>query len=81
LTRRGRAPRQLRIGIRTGSWSDQLVDPEVAAATERVGTLLESLGHTVEETEPFINIVGGVQAEECLDLAYDSVRQGSMCAG
>jgi amidase len=45
-----RDPAPLRIGLSTGRWGRGVdTDPQVAARVRQVGTLLESLGHTVEE--------------------------------
>ncbi|MET7400400.1 amidase family protein [Dactylosporangium sp. NPDC005572] len=49
----GRSPdRALRAGITTVAWSGVPVHPEVAAATERAGKLLERLGLVVEPAAP-----------------------------
>ena len=42
----------LRIGIDTRSWSAGAVDPQVAAATEEVGRMLEWIGHSVRIASP-----------------------------
>jgi amidase len=42
-----RSPGKLRIGMLTTS--DKFIDPEVVAAVEKTGKLLESMGHEVEE--------------------------------
>lgn len=45
-----RDPAALRIGLSTGRWGRSVdTDPQVAARVRQVGTLLESLGHAVEE--------------------------------
>jgi amidase len=46
------APAGLRIAIDTGSWSLGAVDPQVAAATEEVGRMLEWIGHSVTVASP-----------------------------
>ena len=48
----GADPGRLRIALRTETWSDVPVDPEVAAATEAVARQLEALGHEVEVVSP-----------------------------
>ncbi|MFB9176891.1 amidase [Dactylosporangium sucinum] len=54
--------RILRVGITTAAWSGVPVEPEVVAATERAGHLLERLGHAVELAAP--------------ELDWDDVRAG-----
>ncbi|MFI5839013.1 amidase [Catenuloplanes sp. NPDC051500] len=46
------APERLRVALAVAPWSGVPVDPEVAAATETAGALLEWLGHTVEPARP-----------------------------
>lgn len=47
-----RDPRSLRVGLSTGRWGRATAtDPQVAARTRDVGTLLESLGHHVEDID------------------------------
>ncbi|MGE0418167.1 MAG: amidase [Acetobacteraceae bacterium] len=46
------APKGLRIGLSTGRWGRNTdTDPQVAARVREVATLLESLGHHVEELD------------------------------
>ncbi|MFT4150256.1 MAG: amidase [Paracoccaceae bacterium] len=46
------APRRYRIGWSAAPQMDAPVDPEVAAAVERVANLLAGMGHQVEEAAP-----------------------------
>jgi amidase len=45
-------PGRLRVALSVRPWSGVPVDPEVVAATETVGALLEWLGHPVETARP-----------------------------
>lgn len=56
-------PGRLRVAITVEPWSGAPVDPEVAAATETVGALLEWLGHTVEPARPEIDPEDVVEAQ------------------
>ncbi|MEX0954534.1 MAG: amidase [Rhizobiaceae bacterium] len=46
------APKQLRIGFWTKSMHDAPIDPECVEAVEKTASLLEGLGHAVEEARP-----------------------------
>jgi amidase len=48
-------PAALRVAVTTHAWSGAAVDPQIAAATARVGRLLEKLGHAVEEATPAVD--------------------------
>lgn len=49
---RGPGPKRLRVAMATTSITGLPTDPEVVAAVEETGRLLESLGHRVELVEP-----------------------------
>ncbi|WP_412543558.1 amidase family protein [Longispora sp. K20-0274] len=51
----GADPGRLRVAVTTAAWSGVAVDPEVAAATERVGRVLEGMGHHVEAAGPAVD--------------------------
>jgi amidase len=54
-------PRRLRIALSTAipfSGPPAKLDPEIRAATQRMGEVLARLGHTVEEADPAYGIVG-----------------------
>lgn len=51
----GADPGKLRIGFTAKNALDSPVDPSCTAALEEAATLLESLGHTVEEAEPQVD--------------------------
>jgi amidase len=51
----GIEPGPLRVAVTTAAWSGALVDPQVAAATVRVGRTLEQMGHTVAEARPVLD--------------------------
>lgn len=48
-------PAGLRVAVTTQAWSGAPVDPEVAAATQRVGQVLEQMGHAVAEASPAVD--------------------------
>ena len=48
-------PGRLRIAVTTSAWSGVAVDPEVAAATTRVGRTLEAIGHHVGDATPAVD--------------------------
>ncbi|CAN5221765.1 amidase [soil metagenome] len=53
--------RPLRVALSTKvpfSGAPAKLDPEIRAATERIGSVLESLGHEVEEADPVYGAVG-----------------------
>ena len=55
------APGRLRIALSTGipfSGAPAELDPEIRAATKRIGDVLESLGHEVSEADPVYGLVG-----------------------
>src|SRR5688572_10420612 len=55
------APARLRIALSTAvpfSGAPARLDPEIRAATERMGGVLASLGHEVEEANPSYGLVG-----------------------
>lgn len=57
----GRAPARLRIALSTAipfSGAPARLDPEIREATERTASVLEGLGHTVEEADPTYGLVG-----------------------
>ena len=45
-------PRRLRIGFWPRNWQGEAIDPEPAQAVEQTASLLEELGHSIEETRP-----------------------------
>jgi len=54
-------PARLRIALSTAipfSGAPARLDPEIRAATERMGSVLEGLGHEVEEADPAYGLVG-----------------------
>jgi amidase len=51
----GIEPGPLRVAVTTAAWSGTSVDPQVAAATIRVGRTLEEMGHTVTEARPVLD--------------------------
>ncbi|MDQ2676339.1 MAG: amidase, partial [Actinomycetota bacterium] len=54
-------PGRLRIALSTGipfSGAPAKLDPEIRAATERMGRVLEGLGHLVDEADPAYGLVG-----------------------
>lgn len=52
LTAIERAPKRLRIGLSTGRWGRNTdTDPQVAARVREVASLMESLGHVIEELD------------------------------
>lgn len=63
----GADPGRLRVAVTTSAWSGAAVDHEVAAATLRVGKVLESLGHLVSEASPAVD--------------WDEVMRASMAEG
>ncbi len=48
-------PGPLRVALTTRAWSGVAVDPEVAAAAERVAGVLEEMGHVVTAASPAID--------------------------
>jgi amidase len=55
------APRRLRIALSTAipfSGAPARLKPEIRAATERMGAVLEGLGHAVDEADPAYGLVG-----------------------
>ena len=54
----GRAPGRLRIALTTTAFNEHPVDPECAEAARAAAKLCESLGHTVEEAHPKIDVQG-----------------------
>ncbi len=57
----GEKPERLRIALSTAipfSGAPAKLDPEIRAATERMGSVLEGLGHTVDEADPSYGLVG-----------------------
>jgi len=67
----------LRIGIDTGSWSVGAVDPQVAAATEEVGRMLEWIGHTVTVASPDLD---GEQVIDAMMLGVYSAGRAILAA-
>ena len=49
------APARLRVAVDTRSWSAGAVDPQVAAATDAVGRMLEWIGHSVSVASPALD--------------------------
>ena len=49
------APTRLRVAVDTRSWSAGAVDPQVAAATDAVGRMLEWIGHSVSVASPALD--------------------------
>jgi amidase len=48
-------PGALRVAVTTRAWSGVTVDPEVVAAAERAGLVLEKLGHAVADASPAVD--------------------------
>jgi amidase len=55
-------PGPVRIAVTTAAWSGAPVDPEVAAATLRVGHVLEDLGHAVDAAAPAVDWTAVVES-------------------
>jgi len=51
----GAPPGRLRVAVTARAWSGAPVDPEVAAAAQRTGRVLEELGHDVGEAGPDVD--------------------------
>jgi amidase len=51
----GRPPGPLRIALAAGAFGTVSPTPEIAAETRRIGKLLESMGHIVEERAPALD--------------------------
>ncbi|OLE30592.1 MAG: amidase [Actinobacteria bacterium 13_1_20CM_3_71_11] len=58
----GRDPGRLRVAVTASAGT--AVDPEVASAALRVGTVLEELGHTVEAAGPDVDRESAVHAQK-----------------
>ncbi|HEU4671032.1 MAG TPA: amidase [Dyella sp.] len=71
----GRPPRRLRIGFSTRSPLGTPVHPQCAAAVARAATLLEGLGHRVEEAEPAVD---GAELARCFITMYFGQTAASM---
>ncbi|GAB1689775.1 amidase [Krasilnikovia sp. M28-CT-15] len=48
-------PGRLRVAVTTTAWSGVPVDPQVAAAAERVARVLEGMGHDVVDASPVVD--------------------------
>jgi amidase len=55
-------PSRLRVAITSRAWSGAPVDPEVAAAANAVGRVLEDMGHAVTDASPTVDWEAVVQA-------------------
>lgn len=47
-------PGALRVAVTTQAWSGVAVDPEVSAAADRVGRVVEEMGHVVPDASPAV---------------------------
>ncbi|RLU81560.1 amidase [Streptomyces griseocarneus] len=56
------APGRLRVAVTTAAWSGVPVDPQVAAAAETAGQVLEWIGHAVSATGPAVDADAVVEA-------------------
>jgi amidase len=68
-----RKPKRLRIAMSTRMMNGTPHDPEVTAAVKKTAKLCESLGHTVEETDPPIDagaLVGAFSTVWAANVAY-----------
>ncbi|WP_439817351.1 amidase [Zavarzinia sp. CC-PAN008] len=68
------APSALRIALNDRVWSGLRLDPEVAAALDRAGVALQSLGHEVEEASPDFDYAAYLSAQ--IDLWAVLTAQG-----
>lgn len=66
----GTPPKRLRIALNRRVWSGLPLDPQVAAALDRTGTLLQSLGHTVEDASPEFDYEPYLNAQTTIWAAY-----------
>lgn len=75
--------RGLRIAVHTSSWAGTPVEPEVAAAVQAVGAILESLGHHVEAATPVFDWERFMIAEHCfwIQFATDMTEAASALSG
>lgn len=80
-------PPRLRIALNARVWSGLPLDPQVAAALERTGRLLEDLGHAVEGQSPEFDYDSFLEAQITLWAAYtaqaidDIARQTRLAPG
>lgn len=65
-----RPVRSLRVALNDRVWSGIPLDPEVEAALKRAGTLLEQLGHHVENASPDFDYEPYLEAQIKLCAAY-----------
>ncbi|GII03311.1 amidase [Planobispora takensis] len=68
----GADPGTLRVAVTTAAWSGVPVDPEVAAATVAAGTVLEKMGHLVEEGAPAVDWQDTLRAMQAQRVAIAS---------
>jgi amidase len=66
----GDPPQRLRIALNSRVWSGLPLDPEVTAALEGTGRLLETLGHAVEAATPTFDYEPYLEAQIKLWAAY-----------
>lgn len=76
-------PGRLRIALTTASPMGNAVDPEIVAAVEATGRLLESLGHAVEIAAPAYDIAALASAWRLIAgcAALGAVRRASALSG
>ena len=63
-------PQRLRIALNDRVWSGLPLDPQVRAALQRTGRLLESVGHRVEEASPDFDYEPYLEAQTRLWAGY-----------
>jgi amidase len=68
----GIAPGPLRVAVTAEAWSGALVDPQVAAATVRIGRTLEEMGHAVTEACPVLDWDAVMQCTTATAVAIGS---------
>jgi amidase len=68
----GIEPGPLRVAVTTAAWSGALVDPQVAAATVRIGRTLEQMGHAVTEARPVLDWDAVMQCTTAMAAAIGS---------
>lgn len=72
VTEIGASPGRLRIAVCTASWSSRAVDPEVAAAVQRVGQQLEAMGHHVDRATPTVDWDTFIEAQVPIFAAWNA---------
>jgi amidase len=60
------------VAVTTEAWSGALVDPQVAAATVRIGRTLEEMGHAVTEASPVLDWDAVMQCTTATAVAIGS---------